>query len=83
VHGGTLRLRVRVDGVAAEEIRAVLEQIRGVIRVEDDRCTVESAEVAPLIADAVAGRGWRLCELAPIPDDLEVAFLASVTGEAL
>jgi len=83
VHGGALRLRVRVDGAAPTRVRAVLEEIPGVHRVEDGRCTVDSAEVAPLIAEAVARRGWRLCELAPVPDDLELAFLASVTGEPL
>jgi ABC-2 type transport system ATP-binding protein len=83
VHGDALRLRVRVEGAAPEEIRAVLEEIPGVHRVEDDRCSVDSADVAPLIAEAVAGRGWRLCELAPVPDDLEVAFLTAVAGEQL
>jgi ABC-2 type transport system ATP-binding protein len=82
VHGGALRLRVVVDGAAADQLHAVLSAIPGVHGVEPDRCTVDSADVAPRIAAAVAGnRGWKLRELAPAPDDLEAAFLASVTGD--
>jgi len=82
VQGGPLRLRVVVDGADAAQLHAVLSAIPGVHEVEQDRCTVDSADVAPLIATAVAGhRGWKLRELAPAPDDLEAAFLASVTGD--
>ena len=34
----------------------------------------------PPIAAAVCSRGWRLRLLAPVPDDLEAAFLAAVTS---
>jgi ABC-2 type transport system ATP-binding protein len=83
VQGGPLRLRVLVDGADAAQVHAVLSAIPGVHGVEQDGCIVDSADVAPLIAAAVAAnRGWQLRELAPALDDLEAAFLASVTGEA-
>ncbi|HEY2834839.1 MAG TPA: ABC transporter ATP-binding protein [Sporichthyaceae bacterium] len=82
VKGGALRLRVVVDGADAAQLHAVLIAIPGVHSVEENRCTVNSADVAPLIAAAVAAeRGWQLRELGPAPDDLEAAFLASVTGD--
>jgi hypothetical protein len=43
---------------------------------------VEGPKVAEAIAAEVCGRGWRLRELAPVPDDLEAAFLAAVAGRA-
>jgi len=81
VAGSGLRLRVVVDGATAAQVRAMLAAIPGVHEVEDGRCLVDSADVAPLIAQAVAAAGWQLRELGPAPNDLEAAFLASVTGD--
>jgi ABC-2 type transport system ATP-binding protein len=49
---------------------------------EDNVCDVENPAVAEAIAAEVCGRGWRLRELTPTPDDLEAAFLAAVAGKA-
>ncbi|HEY3240606.1 MAG TPA: ABC transporter ATP-binding protein [Acidimicrobiia bacterium] len=80
------RLRVVVSGADAGAVRAALLAVPGVRAVEDgsgvpgDICQVESPAVAEAVAAEVCGRGWRLRELAPVPDDLEAAFLAAVAG---
>jgi len=74
------RLRVVVAGADAAAVRAALLAVAGVRTVEDGVCLVETPAVAEAIAADVCGRGWRLRELASVPDDLEAAFLAAVAG---
>jgi ABC-2 type transport system ATP-binding protein len=86
------RLRVVVSGAEAAAVRAALLAVPGVRSVDDSPgvrgvpgdavCWVEGPKVAEAIAAEVCGRGWRLRELAPVPDDLEAAFLAAVAGRA-
>jgi hypothetical protein len=47
--------------------------------VERGVCAVDGPAVSEAIATMVCARGWRLRVLAPVPDDLEAAFLAAVT----
>jgi ABC-2 type transport system ATP-binding protein len=81
VGADTTRLRVQVSGADAAELQALLAAVPGVRAAADGICEVESDEVAPRIADAIAAKGWKLRELGPAPDDLEAAFLASLKGE--
>ncbi|MGH9039917.1 MAG: ATP-binding cassette domain-containing protein, partial [Acidimicrobiia bacterium] len=60
-------------------VRGVPGEI-GVRGVPGEIVGVDGPAVAEAIAAEVCGRGWRLRELAPAPDDLEAAFLAAVTG---
>jgi len=75
------RLRVVVDGAKADAVRSMLLALPGVRAFADGICEVSSDDVAPRIAEAVTANGWRLRELGPAPDDLEAAFLASLTRE--
>jgi ABC-2 type transport system ATP-binding protein len=84
VRGGVgNRLRVVVSGADPAAVRAALLAVTGVHSVDDGICRVETAGVAEAIAAEVCGRGWRLRELAPVPDDLEAAFLAAVAGQGM
>ena len=83
------RLRVVVSGAETASVRSALLAVPGVQGMENSRvrgvpgdivCRVEGPAVAEAIAAEVCGRGWRLRELAPVPDDLEAAFLAAVAG---
>jgi ABC-2 type transport system ATP-binding protein len=76
------RLRVVVSGADPGAVRAALLAVPGVKAMDDGLCDVEDPAVAEAIAAEVCGRGWRLRELAPAPDDLEAAFLAAVAGKA-
>jgi ABC-2 type transport system ATP-binding protein len=75
-----IRLRVVVGGAEAAAVRSALVTVPGVRAVEADVCTLDSPAVAEAIAAEVCGRGWRLRQLAFVPDDLEAAFLLAVTG---
>ena len=66
--------------LALVAVRAALTAVPGVQSVTGEVCTVKGPAVAEAIAAEVCGRGWRLRHLAPVPDDLEAAFLAAVTG---
>jgi len=74
------RLRVMVGGADAHAVRAALAAVPGVVGVDGEICTVAGPAAAEAIAAEVCGRGWRLRHLAPVPDDLEAAFLAAVSG---
>jgi ABC-2 type transport system ATP-binding protein len=73
------RVRVVAHGVKPGQLNEALLAVPGVRRVERGICTVDGPAVAEAIAAAVCARGWRLRLLAPVPDDLEAAFLAAVT----
>jgi ABC-2 type transport system ATP-binding protein len=77
------RLRVVVSGGEPAAVRAALTAVPGVVSVTGEVCTVDGPAVAEAIATEVCGRGWRLRHLAPVPDDLEAAFLNAVTGSAV
>ncbi len=87
------RLRVVVSGADTAAVRAALLAVPGVRSVDDSPgvrgvpgdavCLVEGPKVAEAIAAEVCGRGWRLRELAFVPDDLEAAFLAAVAGRSV
>ena len=77
--GAANRLRVTVSGADAAAVRRALLAVPGVEGVDDGIVSVASEAVAEAIAAEVCGRGWRLRELAPAPDDLEQAFLQAVT----
>ncbi len=80
---GATRLRLVVPEAAPEALKALLRGVPGVIEVTaDGTCVVENAKVGQAIAAAVSAKGWVLQELAPVPDDLEVAFLNAVAGGA-
>ena len=78
--GGGHRIRVVVNGVKPGQLNEALLAVPGVRRVEKGICTVDGPAVSEAIAAAVCSRGWRLRLLAPVPDDLEAAFLAAVTS---
>ena len=73
------RVKVVAHGVKPGQLNDALLTIPGVRSVERGVCTVEGPAVAEAIATLVCARGWRLRVLAPVPDDLEAAFLAAVT----
>jgi ABC-2 type transport system ATP-binding protein len=73
------RVKVVAHGVKPGQLNEALLAVPGVRRVDRGVCTVEGPAVAEAIAAAVCARGWRLRVLAPVPDDLEAAFLAAVT----
>jgi ABC-2 type transport system ATP-binding protein len=80
--GAGVRLRVVVGGAEPAAVRSALLAVPGVRAVRDDVCTVDGPAVAEDIAADVCARGWRLRQLAFVPDDLEAAFLSAVTGAA-
>ena len=72
------RVRVRVGGADASALRAVLLSVPGVIAEDGGVCVVGSEDTGDAIAAAVRERGWKLIELAHVPDDLESVFLSAV-----
>jgi gliding motility-associated transport system ATP-binding protein len=80
--GNALRLKVVVTGADDGTVRTTLLGVPGVRSGMDGVYEVDSPAVAEAIAATVCGRGWRLRELGPAPDDLEAAFLAAVSGQA-
>ena len=74
------RLRVVVDGVGAGTLRAALFRSPGCGPWRRGSVWWTDPALAPEITAAVTRQGWRLRELGPAPDDLEVAFLDAVTG---
>jgi ABC-2 type transport system ATP-binding protein len=80
---GATRLRVVVPGVDEQSLERTLWNVPGVIDVNPGGvCAVRNPAVGQAIAAAVAAEGWMLQELAPVPDDLEVAFLNALAGGA-
>ena len=74
------RIQVRVSGAPSPALDTMLRSVPGVISATDGVCVVQSGDVGDAIAWAVRGKGWKLQELTPMPDDLEVAFLHAVAG---
>ncbi len=78
-NGAGHRIRVVAHGVKPAQLNDALLAVPGVRGVERGVCAVDGPAVSEAIAAAVCARGWRLRVLAPVPDDLEAAFLAAVT----
>ncbi|HEV7467392.1 MAG TPA: ABC transporter ATP-binding protein [Candidatus Dormibacteraeota bacterium] len=73
------RVRVVAHGVKPGQLNDALLAVPGVRAVERGVCAVDGPAVSEAIATMVCAHGWRLRVLAPVPDDLEAAFLAAVT----
>ncbi|MGH7749303.1 MAG: ATP-binding cassette domain-containing protein, partial [Candidatus Dormibacteria bacterium] len=73
------RVKVVAHGVKPGQLNEALLGVPGVRGVDRGVCAVDAPAVAEAIATMVCARGWRLRVLAPVPDDLEAAFLAAVT----
>ena len=79
--GATTTIRVTVDRVDTD-LQAMLDRFARVIAVDGNTLTlaVDDVEVAPQVASAVVGGGYRLYGMVPVHRSLEDVFVDLVEG---